>query len=57
LHRESNQACEPKVIVTYSLIGNENGFSSEEETEQSNKQTKKKKNAVVSFFESWIPWK
>ncbi|XP_046463233.1 uncharacterized protein LOC124209330 [Daphnia pulex] len=37
--------------------GNENGFSSEEETEQSNKQTKKKKNYVVSFFESWIPWK
>jgi hypothetical protein len=53
LDGESNQACEPEVIATYSLKGNEKEFSSEEETEQRAKQPKKSGGPVsyiIRFF-------
>jgi hypothetical protein len=50
LDRESNQACEPKVIATYSLIGNANEFSSEEETEQRANQPKKSESRFSRLY-------
>jgi amino acid permease len=51
---ESNQACELKMIATFSLTGNANEpLSSEEETEQRAQQPKKAESLfwkVLNFF-------